>query len=85
MHYRPQHERRTHRREGERRLLRLHEVPRRFLRKGLGGAVAVCRVFDGFFFGDGVPVGFGVCVFGPGAFVSVDNGGEGRGYDDSLD
>ncbi len=63
-----------------------HEIEGGFLGEGLAGAVGgrAVRRF-GLVVRDGVPVGFGVGVSGPGALFHVQDSGEGRGYDNAFD
>jgi len=73
-------------RDAEVRVLLLDEIERRLLGECLAGAIGggAVRALGGLV-GDWVPVGFGVGVAGPVAFVHVDDGGEGGGDDDALD
>lgn len=61
-------------------LFGLHELPGLLLCECLAGAVAVLlRVLDGVFFGDGIPVLFGICMAWTTSFLGIVNCCKGAG------
>ena len=77
--------RRVDSRDGEVGLLLLDKVPRGLLGECLASTVSCRRVLESLFMGDGVPVGLGVGVIGPGSLAGVDDGSKAGGNDNTLD